>query len=305
MGIYQRLIVPRLINAAMRNKRLLPLRERQVAMARGRVLEIGIGSGLNLPLYRRNIEAVIGIDPSLELLTMARRHTAWLHFPVKLLHGPAEALPLEDGSIDSVVMTWTLCSVAEPGAGAGRGAPRAGAGRRPDLRRARPCARAGVRRWQDRLTPLWRKACRRLPPEPARSSELIEQADFRIAELETGYLVKGPRFATFHYRRPGAGLSQSPSSAPSGRAGSSCARAPPRGGRRRRPRAGRRSWPIADRLGRLAARRPGSGTPTRARRWPRPRRRRGASRSASKRLQIRSSASKISSCPIDRSAKRS
>jgi ubiquinone/menaquinone biosynthesis C-methylase UbiE len=198
LSIYQRLVVPRLINAAMRNRRLLPLRERQVAQARGRVLEIGIGSGLNLPFYRRDIEAVIGIDPSLALLTMARRHTAWLHFPVKLLHGPAEALPLEDGSVDSVVLTWTLCSVADPGrvlAEARRVLPPGGAlifvehGRAPE---------AGVRRWQDRLTPLWRRfagGCHLNRPIEG----LIAQAGFAMADLETGYLVKGPRVATYHY----------------------------------------------------------------------------------------------------------
>jgi ubiquinone/menaquinone biosynthesis C-methylase UbiE len=198
LGIYRRLIVPRLIDAAMRNRRLVPLRERQVALARGRVLEIGIGSGLNLPFYRRDIEAVVGIDPSHELLTMARKHTAWLHFPVKLLHGPAEALPLEDRSVDSVVITWTLCSVAEPEqvlAEARRVLQPGGAlifvehGQAPE---------AGVRRWQDRLTPLWRKlagGCHLNRPIEG----LIGQAGFQIADLETGYLVKGPRIATYHY----------------------------------------------------------------------------------------------------------
>jgi ubiquinone/menaquinone biosynthesis C-methylase UbiE len=198
LGIYQRLVLPRLINAGMRNKRLEPLRERQVAKASGRVLEIGIGSGLNLPFYRRDIEAVIGIDPSLELLAMARKHTAWLHFPVKLLHGPAEALPLEDHSIDSVVITWTLCSVAEPG--------RVLTEARRVLRPGHPlifvehgqAPEAGVRRWQDRLTPLWRKlagGCHLNRPV----DRLIAQAGFQIADLETGYLIKGPRVATWHY----------------------------------------------------------------------------------------------------------
>ena len=198
MTIYQRFVLPRLIHAGMRSKRLEPLRARQVAEARGRVLEIGIGSGLNLPFYRRDIAAVIGIDPSLELLTMARKHTAWLHFPVKLLHGPAEALPLEDGSVDSVVITWTLCSVAEPArvlAEARRVLQPGGAlifiehGQAPE---------AGVRRWQDRLTPLWRKlagGCHLNRP----IDRLIAQQGFRMANLETGYLVKGPRVATYHY----------------------------------------------------------------------------------------------------------
>jgi ubiquinone/menaquinone biosynthesis C-methylase UbiE len=198
LGIYHRFVLPRLIDAAMRSKRLVPLRERQVAEARGRVLEIGIGSGHNLPFYRRDIAAVVGIDPSLELLTMARRHTAWLHFPVKLLHGPAEALPLEDRSVDSVVLTWTLCSVAEPGrvlAEARRVLQPGGAlifvehGQAPE---------AGVRRWQDRLTPLWQKlagGCHLNRPIEG----LIAQAGFQIADLETGYLVEGPRIATYHY----------------------------------------------------------------------------------------------------------
>jgi ubiquinone/menaquinone biosynthesis C-methylase UbiE len=199
LGIYQRLILPRLINVGMRNRRLEPLRERQVAQARGRVLEIGIGSGLNLPFYRRDIELVIGIDPSLELLTMARKHTAWLHFPVKLLHGPAETLPLEDHSIDSVMITWTLCSVAQPD----RVLEEIRRVLRPDgalifVEHGR-APEPGVRRWQNRLTPVWKKlagGCHLNRPIDL----LIAQAGFDIVELETGHLVKGPRVVTYHYR---------------------------------------------------------------------------------------------------------
>jgi ubiquinone/menaquinone biosynthesis C-methylase UbiE len=198
LGIYQRWVLPRLIHAGMRSRRLEPLRDRQIAQAHGRVLEIGIGSGLNLPFYRRDLELVVGVDPSLELLTMARKHTAWLHFPVKLLHGPAETLQLEDHSIDSVVMTWTLCSVASPGRvlAEARRVLRPGGtlifvehGRAPE---------AAVRRWQDRLTPVWRRlagGCHLNRP----IDDLIREAGFAIAEIETGYLVKGPRIATFHY----------------------------------------------------------------------------------------------------------
>jgi ubiquinone/menaquinone biosynthesis C-methylase UbiE len=209
LGIYQRLVLPRLLHAGMRNKRLVPLRERQVAQAFGQVLEIGIGSGLNLPFYRRDIEAVIGIDPSLELLAMARKQTAWLHFPVKLLHGPAEALPLEDHSIDSVVIAWTLCSVAEPG--------QVLAEARRVLRPGHPlifvehgqAPEARVRRWQHRLTPLWRKlagGCHLNRPV----DRVIARAGFEIADLETGYLVKGPRFATYHYLGRAVAREQAP-----------------------------------------------------------------------------------------------
>ena len=190
----------------MRNKRLVPLRERQVAEAFGQVLEIGIGSGLNLPFYRRDVEAVIGIDPSLELLTMARKHTAWLHFPVKLLHGPAEALPLEDHSIDSVVITWTLCSVAEPGrvlAEARRVLRPGGAlifvehGQAPEAR---------VRRWQDRLTPLWQRlvgGCHLNRPV----DRLIAQGGLRDRRPRDRLPGQGPALRDLPLSRPGAGLS--------------------------------------------------------------------------------------------------
>ena len=84
LGVYQRRILPRLIHFGMRQKQLLPLRERLVADVRGRVLEVGIGSGLNLPFYPREVEILLGLDPSRELLEMARRHASWVHVPVEL-----------------------------------------------------------------------------------------------------------------------------------------------------------------------------------------------------------------------------
>ncbi len=141
MGIYARRILPWLIDFGMRRKPLLRLREDLVAAARGQVLEIGVGSGLNLPFYPRDLEGLWGIDPSPELLAMARTQAAWVHFPVSLAEGRAEDLPLDDHSVDSVVMTWTLCSVAEAGAGARRDPPGAASGRLPAVHRARPGAR--------------------------------------------------------------------------------------------------------------------------------------------------------------------
>lgn len=199
MGFYERRVLPRVLDFGMRQKQLVPLREALVGAAEGRVLEIGIGSGRNLPFYRRDLEAVIGVDPSPELLAMARRHVSWVHFPVQLREGGAEALPLDDATIDSAVTTWSLCSVADPAcvlAEVRRVLRPGGAllfiehGRAPE---------AGVRRWQDRLTPIWRRlagGCHLNRP----IAELIQGAGFRLAELETGYLVKGPRPGTWHYR---------------------------------------------------------------------------------------------------------
>ncbi|MGH6915247.1 MAG: class I SAM-dependent methyltransferase [Geminicoccales bacterium] len=202
MGLYQRHLLPRLIHLGMRQKQLVPLRERAVGLARGRVLEIGVGSGLNLPFYGREIEELVAIDPSRELLSMARKHTSWVHFPVKLMECGAESLPLEDGSVDSVVMTWTLCSIGDPGQALAeiRRVLRPGGdlifvehGQAPEAR---------VQRWQDRLTPAWRRiagGCHLNRPV----DRLIRDAGFSLAELETGYLVKGPRAFTFHYRGQG------------------------------------------------------------------------------------------------------
>jgi ubiquinone/menaquinone biosynthesis C-methylase UbiE len=199
VGCYERRILPRLIDFGMRRKQLAQLREELVGRARGRVLEIGIGSGRNLPFYRRDLEILLGLDPSRELLRMARTHVTWVHFPVELSEGRAEDIPLDDRAVDHVVMTWTLCSVADPIRALAeiRRVLRPGGsllfiehGQGPEQR---------VQRWQDRLTPLWRRlagGCHLNRP----IDRLIETAGLRLAELETGYLVNGPRPLTFHYR---------------------------------------------------------------------------------------------------------
>jgi protein-L-isoaspartate O-methyltransferase len=114
MGFYARRIFPFLVDRALRNEDAAACRERIVPLARGQVLEIGIGSGLNLPFYGPAVETVIGVDPSLELLTMARNRAGGRGAPLRLLRASADAIPLSDGTIDMVVVTWTLCSVPDP-----------------------------------------------------------------------------------------------------------------------------------------------------------------------------------------------
>ena len=113
MGFYQNQIVPLLINLTMRRRDLAAYRSRVVPAAGGRVLEIGIGSGLNLPLYSRNVEYLIGLDPSAKLLSMVRRNLRPDTPSLELIEGSAEAIPLETHSIDTVVTTWTLCSIPD------------------------------------------------------------------------------------------------------------------------------------------------------------------------------------------------
>ncbi|HKH69649.1 MAG TPA: methyltransferase domain-containing protein, partial [Reyranella sp.] len=114
MGFYASIVVPRLIHHAMAAEQLLPLRRRVLEDAAGRVLELGIGAGPNLPLYGRGVTELHGVDPAAYLLEQARRTAAWLPFPVRLLQQSAEHLPLADASIDTVVVTWALCTIPDP-----------------------------------------------------------------------------------------------------------------------------------------------------------------------------------------------
>src|SRR5262249_27733683 len=109
MGLYENHILPHLINLAMRNRQLTPYRKRVISLAQGRVLEIGIGSGLNLAFYSAQTTEILGLDPHQKLLAMARHKN--LRIPMTVVEASSESIPLEDGSIDTGVTTWTLCSI--------------------------------------------------------------------------------------------------------------------------------------------------------------------------------------------------
>ncbi|MBN9075133.1 MAG: phospholipid methyltransferase [Rhizobiales bacterium 65-79] len=197
MGFYQEYVLPRLVNLAMRNRELVPYRKRAIAAADGRVLEIGIGSGLNLPFYSPHVREIIGLEPAPKLIAMAREAAMASSIPVTLVEGSAEAIPLDDASIDAVVTTWTLCTI-----------PNAVQALREARRVLAPGGRLlfvehglssdeSVRRWQDFLTPAWKRiggGCHL--NRPIRS--LIESGGFDVARIEMGY-AKGPRPMAFMY----------------------------------------------------------------------------------------------------------
>src|SRR2546421_9040079 len=156
MGFYNDVILPRLCDLAMRNKELTPFRERVIGAADGRVLEIGVGSGMNLPFYRPPVREVLALEPAPRLVSMARTASHAQGVPVSFLGASAEAIPLDGHSVDTVVTTWTLCSIPQAGAALAemRRVLRPGGtllfaehGLAPD---------EAVRWWQDRLTPVWR-----------------------------------------------------------------------------------------------------------------------------------------------------
>lgn len=196
MSVYQTWVLPYLVHLAMRQATFAAYRSRVVPAAEGCVLEIGVGSGLNLSFYTQRATRVIGLDPSPILLSMARRAKGAMP-RIELLEGSAEAIPLEARSVDTVVTTWTLCSIADVARALRemRRVLKPGGrllfvehGRSPD---------ATVRRWQDRLTPVWKHiggGCHLNRP----ISLLIEDAGFRIDRMEMGYM-KGPKPMTFMY----------------------------------------------------------------------------------------------------------
>jgi len=197
LGFYEDRILPHLVNLTMRNRRLTPYRERVISAADGRVLEIGVGSGLNVPLYPARAREIVGLELAPRLLAMSQRLASRSYLPVKFIEGSAEAIPLDDRSIDTVVTTWTLCTIPAvlKALGEMRRVLTSGGqllfvehGAAPD---------DNVRKWQDRLTPAWKRiggGCHLNRPIPT----IVESAGFTITSLETGYM-KGPKPMSFLY----------------------------------------------------------------------------------------------------------
>jgi len=198
VGFYARYVVPQLIDLGMRNKNAIPLRKTWIPRAHGQVLEVGIGSGRNLPFYAGAVQHVYGVEPSTELQRMARQQLTHSLMQVDFLMQSAEiALPLPDESIDTVVSTWTLCSI-----------PKVSDALKEMRRVLKPdgafifvehghAPDPAVASWQNRLTPIWKRltgGCH-LNRE---IDQLIVGAGFKIDEMKTSYLP-GPRPMTFTY----------------------------------------------------------------------------------------------------------
>jgi ubiquinone/menaquinone biosynthesis C-methylase UbiE len=199
MGLYAKYVCPFLIDLGMRNKETAELRAAWIPRARGEVLEVGIGSGLNLPYYSREVRRVYGVDPSMELQRMARKRLPAGGLSVEFLAQSAEQpLPLPDASMDTVVVTWALCSIPDPSRALQQIRRVLKLGGRLIFVEHGRAADPRVVAWQDRLTPLWKRfsgGCHL----NRKVDELIVAAGFRITELQTGYMP-GPRPVTFTYQ---------------------------------------------------------------------------------------------------------
>jgi len=198
MDLYNRYILPKVVHFTCGLKPNMCQREKVVPHARGRVLEVGIGSGLNLPYYDvTKITKIWGLDPAPEMTRMARRAAGSLPFEVEFIGLPGDEIPLEDSSVDTVVVTYTLCTIPDTS---------------PALRQMSRVLRPGgelifcehgaapdaaVRRWQDRLNPIWKRlggGCNLNRQIPA----LIEAGGFRIKHMDAMY-IPGWRPASYNY----------------------------------------------------------------------------------------------------------
>jgi len=199
MSLWSRHVVPFLVEKACRSTTILEERRRWIPRARGAVLELGVGSGLNLAFYdAAAVTRVTGIDPSRALLARAAPRASSAPVPVELVEAAAEQLPFDAGSFDSVVVTYTLCSVGDPLAA---------------LREVRRVLRPGgdlivvehglapdpsTRRWQHRLTPVWRRVaggCRLDRDVVA----ILGGAAFATDELDAGY-TDGASWLSYTYQ---------------------------------------------------------------------------------------------------------
>lgn len=189
-------MVPKLIGFCCSQPPVMKRRKAVVPLASGRVLELGAGGGANLSFYDRSrVESVTGVDPSDGLIALAAERMApedrgFFHIE----KGVAEALPFTDSSFDTVVSTFTLCSVADP---------------RQVLAEARRVLRPGgrllflehglspdadVERWQRRIEPFWKPiagGCHLTRPVTAS----VTGAGFLVPETHGAYMEKSPRFA--------------------------------------------------------------------------------------------------------------
>lgn len=199
MGLYDRHVLPYLIDFACGMGAVMKARSQIVPLAQGRVLEVGIGSGLNLSFYDpQRVAVVVGVDPSADMQRLARERAARCQVPVEMIALELGQIQAEDASFDDIVCTFTLCTI-----------PDAVSALREMRRVLKPGGRLlfcehglapdlPVVRWQKRLAPLWKPlagGCHLDRDIPV----LIGAGGFHIRELNTGYL-KGPRPMTHVYR---------------------------------------------------------------------------------------------------------
>lgn len=198
MGIYSRHVFPWVLEAVMAQRVLHRLREEALGAAHGEVLEIGFGTGLNLPHYPGRVHRIVGVDSNPGVLRRARRRAAASGIEVEHHGLSAERLPFPDASFDTVVSTFTMCSIPD--------LPRALAEVRRVLKPGGEllflehglAPEPAVAAWQRRLKPLWMKVGDGCHLDRDATAE-VRRAGFAVERVRNFYLPKSPRFAGYMY----------------------------------------------------------------------------------------------------------
>lgn len=199
MGFYENRILPKLIDVACATPPILKQREKVVPQAEGRILEVGMGSAINIPFYDASkVERVWGLEPSEGMRRKAAPRIADAPFPVEWLGLPGEEIPLDDDSADTVLLTFTLCTIPDFAKALGQMRRVLKPGGRLLFAEHGAAPDESVRRWQERLNPIWKRLAggchinREIP-------QTIEAAGFKVESLDTMYLPGTPKVAAFQY----------------------------------------------------------------------------------------------------------
>ena len=199
LSFYDKYILPKFLNCACGSKPINYQREKIVPLAEGTVLDVGIGSGLNIPYYNKSkIKYLYGLDPSIELLNLAKPLAKKNELEIEFLECGAEAIPLPNDSVDTVVITYTLCTI-----------PDTQLSNQEIMRVLKPNGKLlfcehglapdiNVVKWQKRINPIWNKiagGCNLNRDIP----KLIRSSGFKILNMEEMYLPSTPKFAGYNY----------------------------------------------------------------------------------------------------------
>jgi ubiquinone/menaquinone biosynthesis C-methylase UbiE len=198
MGFYDKHLLPRLVHLTCGLKPAMKQREKVVPLAVGRVLEIGIGSGLNIPFYNANkVEHLWGLDPSRDMWAIAQKNASEHHLDAEFIESGAESIPLESNAADTVVTTYTLCTIPDVDAALAEIRRVLKPGGRLIFCEHGEAPDENIKRWQSRIDPFWKPlagGCHLGRPIP----RMLEASGFHSADLQTMY-IPGWKPACFNY----------------------------------------------------------------------------------------------------------
>jgi ubiquinone/menaquinone biosynthesis C-methylase UbiE len=199
MGLYGDWVLPRVINQALGTKAMAKERRKCLAGVKGAVLEVGFGTGLNLPFYPAGVESVTAVDPSTSAAKLARKRIAAAPFPVEYSALEGERISAPDASFDSVVTTWTLCTIPDPSAALAQMRRVLKPDGRLFLVEHGRSAEPRVQRWQDRLNGVQQTlfgGCNM----NRYIERLVREAGFEFEHLEKFYQPGEPKILGFFTR---------------------------------------------------------------------------------------------------------